>query len=34
MGVLTGGVTAMAGGLAVAMVLGWTASLVFSPKEK
>ena len=33
-GVLTGGVTAMAGGLTVAMLLGWMASLVFNPKEK
>ena len=33
-GVLTGGVTAMAGGLTVAMTLGWTAALVFNPKEK
>ena len=33
-GVLTGGVTAMAGGLAVAIVFGWLASLVFNPKEK
>ncbi|MCL2421977.1 MAG: stage V sporulation protein AE [Defluviitaleaceae bacterium] len=33
-GVLTGGVTAMAGGLAVVMVLGWLAALVFNPKEK
>jgi len=33
-GVLTGGVTAMAGGLAVAMVLAWMAALVFNPKEK
>ena len=33
-GVLTGGITAMAGGLAIAMVLGWTSALVFNPKEK
>jgi len=33
-GVLTGGVTAMAGGLTVAIVLGWMASLVFNSKEK
>ena len=33
-GVLTGGVTAMAGGLAVAIVLAWFAALVFNPKEK
>jgi len=33
-GVLTGGITAMAGGLAIAMVLGWTSSMVFNPKEK
>ena len=33
-GVLTGGVTAMAGGLAIVMVLGWTSALVFNPKEK
>ena len=33
-GVLTGGVTAMAGGLAVAIVLGWLSALVFNPKEK
>ena len=33
-GVLTGGVTAMAGGLTVAVVMGWLASLVFNPKEK
>jgi len=33
-GVLTGGITAMAGGLAIVMVLGWTSALVFNPKEK
>ena len=33
-GVLTGGVTAMAGGLTMAIVLGWVAALVFNPKEK
>lgn len=33
-GILTGGVTAMAGGLTVAMLLGWMAALVFNPKEK
>ena len=33
-GVFTGGVTAMAGGLTVAMALAWLASLVFNPKEK
>ena len=33
-GVLTGGITAMAGGLTLAMVLGWLASLVFNPKLK
>ena len=33
-GVLTGGVTAMAGGLTVAMTLGRTAAMVFNPKEK
>ena len=33
-GVLTGGVAAMAGGITVAMLLGWMASLVFDPKEK
>ena len=33
-GVFTGGVTAMAGGLTVAMILGWLAALMFNPKEK
>ena len=33
-GILTGGVTAMAGGLAVAMLLGWIAAMAFNPKEK
>ena len=33
-GVLTGGVTAMAGGLTIAIVLGWLAALAFNPKEK
>ena len=33
-GVLTGGVTAMAGGLTVAIVLGWMAAMAFDPKEK
>ena len=33
-GVLTGGITAMAGGLAIAIALGWTSALVFNPKEK
>jgi len=33
-GVLTGGVTAMAGGLTVAMVMSWLAALVFDSKEK
>ena len=33
-GVLTGGIKAMAGGLAVAMLLGWMSALVFNPKEK
>ena len=33
-GILTGGVTAMAGGLTVAVVMGWLASLMFSSKEK
>ena len=33
-GILTGGFTAMAGGLTVAIVLAWLASLMFNPKEK
>lgn len=34
LGVLTGGFTAMAGGVTAAVVLGYLASLVFNPKEK
>ena len=34
LGVLTGGFTAMAGGVTAAMVFGYLASLVFNPKEK
>ena len=33
-GIFTGGVTAMAGGLTVAILLGWLAALMFNPKEK
>ena len=33
-GVLTGGFTAMAGGVTVAVVLGLLAALLFNPKEK
>lgn len=33
-GVLTGGFTAMAGGVTAAVVFGYLASLVFNPKEK
>lgn len=34
MGVLTGGFTAMAGGVTVAVVLGCMAAMLFNPKEK
>ena len=34
MGVFTGGFTAMAGGLTIALVLAFSAALVFNPKEK
>ena len=34
MGVLTGGFKAMAGGVTVAVVLGWMAAIIFNPKEK
>jgi stage V sporulation protein AE len=33
-GVLTGGFTAMAGGVGAAVVLGYIAALLFNPKEK
>jgi stage V sporulation protein AE len=33
-GVLTGGFTAMAGGLTMAITMGWLSALVFNPKEK
>ena len=33
-GIFTGGITAMAGGLTVAIVLGLLSGLVFNPKEK
>jgi stage V sporulation protein AE len=33
-GVLTGGFTAMAGGVGAAVVLGYVAALIFNPKEK
>lgn len=33
-GVLTGGFTAMAGGVTAAVLFGYLASLVFNPKEK
>ena len=33
-GVLTGGFTAMAGGVTAAMLLAWLAALAFNPKEK
>ena len=33
-GIVTGGVTAMAGGLTVTIALSWVAALVFNPKEK
>ena len=34
LGVLTGGFTAMAGGVTAAIVFGYLASLLFNPKEK
>ena len=34
LGVLTGGFTAMAGGVTAAIVFGYLASLIFNPKEK
>jgi stage V sporulation protein AE len=34
LGVLTGGFTAMAGGVTAAVVFGYLAALVFNPKEK
>jgi len=33
-GIFTGGVTAMAGGLTVAILFGWLSALTFNPKEK
>ena len=34
LGVLTGGITAMAGGVTAAVLFGYMAALVFNPKEK
>lgn len=33
-GILTGGLTATAGGIAAAVVFGWLAGLIFKPKDK
>lgn len=34
LGILTGGLTATAGGIAAAVVFGWLAGLIFKPKDK
>lgn len=34
LGILTGGLTATAGGIAAAVVFGWLAGMIFKPKDK